>query len=144
MKTLIANAATVIAVTSLGLASAPSRAHHAFAAEFDAAKPVTVKGTVTKLRFVNPHSWIYLDVKGADGAVTNWGFEFGTPSALENAGLSKQDFHPGVVITLAGYRSKNGGPFGHATQVRLADGRTLKTGSAPDEPGAKPAGNGAD
>jgi hypothetical protein len=134
MKKLIANTATVIAAATLGLGASPSQAHHAFAAEFDAAKPVKVTGTVTKLRFVNPHSWIFIDVKNADGTVTNWGFEFGTPASLDNAGLTKQDFRPGVVITLAGFRSKNGGPFGHATKTTLADGRSIGTGSAPDEP----------
>jgi len=139
---LILKAAAVMAFATLGLAATPSQAHHAFAAEFDATKPVKVTGTVTKLRFVNPHSWIYVDVKNADGTVTNWGFEFGTPASLENAGLTKDDFRPGVVITLAGYRSKNGGNFGHATKTTLANGRSIGTGSAPDEPG-KPAGNGA-
>lgn len=126
-----------IAVGALALATSASQAHHAFAAEFDAAKPVKVTGTVTKLRFVNPHSWIFVDVKNSDGTVTNWGFEFGTPASLENAGLTKQDFHPGVVITLQGFRSKNGGPFGHATKTTLADGRSIGTGSAPDEPTVK-------
>jgi len=134
MKQSIIKGAAIIAVASLGLAGSPAQAHHAFAAEFDAAKPVKVTGTVTKLRFVNPHSWIFIDVKGADGTVTNWGFEFGTPASLDNAGLTKQDFRPGVVITLAGFRSKNGGPFGHATKTTLADGRSVGTGSAPDEP----------
>jgi hypothetical protein len=134
MKKLIAKTATAIAVAALGLVASPSQAHHAFAAEFDAAKPVKLTGTVTKLRFVNPHSWIFIDVKNADGTVTNWGFEFGTPASLDNAGLTKQDFRPGVVITLAGFRSKNGGPFGHATKTTLSDGRSIGTGSAPDEP----------
>jgi len=140
MKKLIAK--TVIAFAALGLVAPPSQAHHAFAAEFDAAKPVKVTGAVTKVRYVNPHSWIYVDVKSADGTVTNWGFEFGTPASIENAGLSKQDFHPGAVITLQGFRSKNGGTFGHATKTTLADGRSIGTGSAPDEPGAtaRPAG----
>jgi len=145
MKKLILKTASVIAFAALGLAAAPSQAHHAFAAEFDASKPITVKGAVTKVRYVNPHSWIYVDVKNPDGTVTNWGFEFGTPASIENAGLSKADFTPGKVITLQGFRSKNGGPFGHAVKTTLADGRSIGTGSAPDEPGAtkKPAGNGA-
>ncbi len=65
------------------------QAHHAFAAEFDADKPIDLNGTVTKVKWVNPHSWLYFDVKGADGAVTNWGVEFGTPNALARKGLAK-------------------------------------------------------
>ncbi|GLV23341.1 hypothetical protein TomMM35A_31800 [Sphingobium sp. TomMM35A] len=111
-----------------------SIAHHAFAAEFDSAKPLAIQGTVTKARFVNPHSWIYLDVKNKDGSVTNWGFEFGTPSSLRTNGLSKEDVKPGTNIRIGGYRAKNGGPFGYAATITLDNGRKVQTGSAPDAP----------
>jgi hypothetical protein len=122
--------------TAVGFA-APSLAHHAFAAEFDASKPVTVEGTVSRVRFVNPHSWIYLDVKNKDGSVTNWGFEFSTPSALKARNVSKQDVGPGTKIRVAGFRAKNGGSFGYAQTVTLPDGRQVQTGGAPDAPRAR-------
>lgn len=127
----IAGSALIVAATA---SSVPVIAHHAFAAEFDSAKPVVLAGTVTKARFVNPHSWIYLDVKGADGNTTNWGFEFGTPSSLKTAGLERSDIAFGTAIRLAGFRAKNGGPFGYATTIVLPNGRQIKTGGAPDAP----------
>lgn len=127
-----------LAATSLLLAAGGSAtqsvAHHAFAAEFDSAKPLAIQGVVTKARFVNPHSWIYLDVKNKDGSVTNWGFEFGTPSSLRTNGLSKEDVRPGTNIRVGGYRAKNGGPFGYAATITLDSGRKVQTGSAPDAP----------
>ncbi len=115
----------------------PSVAHHAFAAEFDARKPVTVEGTITKTRFVNPHSWIYLDVKNQDGSVTNWGFEFSTPAALKARNVSREDVHVGAKVQVAGFRAKNGGAFGYAQFVTLPDGRRVQTGGAPDAPTAR-------
>jgi len=131
--------ATVLAglVAAATLGAAPAIAHHAFAAEFDAAKPVTVQGAVNKVRFVNPHSWIYIDVKAKDGSITTWGFEFGTPSSLRNNGLAKEDVEPGSTVTVSGFRAKNGGPFGYATQLQLSNGRKVQTGSAPDAPTTK-------
>jgi hypothetical protein len=118
---------------ALGLAG-HAVAHHAFAAEFDSKKPVTVEGVVTKARFVNPHSWLYVDVKNKDGTVTNWGFEFGTPSSLRNNGLTKEDLPPGAPVKVDGFRAKNGGAFGYSTTLTLAGGRKVQTGSAPDAP----------
>lgn len=136
MKLLVRSVmATGLALAAL--AASPSQAHHAFAAEFDAAKPVTLLGTINKVRFVNPHSWIYVDVKAKDGTVSTWGFEFGTPSSLRNNGLSREDVEPGSPITIQGFRAKNGGPFGYAVQVTLANGRKVSTGSAPDAPAVK-------
>lgn len=130
---LIGGAAMLAA--SVGFAGAV-QAHHAFAAEFDSKKPVTVQGVVTKARFVNPHSWLYLDVKNRDGSVTNWGFEFGTPSSLRNNGLNKEDLRVGTPITVDGFRAKNGGPYGYSTTLTFAGGRKVRTGGAPDAPTA--------
>jgi hypothetical protein len=125
--------ATLLATATLG-AAAPALAHHAFAAEFDADRPLDVKGVVTKAKWVNPHSWLYFDVKNTDGSVTNWGVEFGTPNALANKGLTKEDVKAGSEVRIKGYRSKNGGPYGYSVQLTLADGRTFQTGGAQDSP----------
>jgi hypothetical protein len=122
--------ATVWAAT----ASAPSIAHHAFSAEFDADRPIDLRGNITKIKWVNPHSWLYFDVKAADGTVTNWGVEFGAPNQLSNRGLKKSDIVVGSAIHIVGYRAKNGGPYGYAVKATLADGRTIQTGGAQDGP----------
>jgi hypothetical protein len=112
----------------------PAIAHHAFAAEYDAEKPVDVIGTVTKAKWVNPHSRLFIDAINADGTVTHWGFEFGSPNALEGRGLTKADLQPGARVHIKGYRSKSGGPYGYSVTLTLADGRTFQTGGAPDSP----------
>ena len=127
-----------LAAAALGYAL-PGWAHHAFATEFDSSKPLVVEGTVTKARLVNPHSWIYLDVKNADGSVTNWGFEFGTPMSLRAHDISRADVAFGTRLRLSGFRAKNGGPFGYSVKATLADGRTIQTGGAQDSPNAAPA-----
>jgi hypothetical protein len=136
-RTLIRRVAGIGALAAL-VAAAPSIAHHAFAAEFDASKPIRLEGTVTRARFVNPHSWVYLDVRGRDGTVVNWGFEFGTPSSLRAKGLTRADVAYGTRISVDGFRAKNGGPFGYAVYIVLPDGRRIQTGGAPDLP-ARPA-----
>lgn len=112
-------------------------AHHSFSAEFDAAKPIAVEGVITKVRLVNPHSWVYLDVKNKDGSATNWGFEFGTPSTLRDKGLNKDDVRVGTRIKIEGYRAKNGGAFGYSRLATLSDGRKVQTGGAQDAPVAR-------
>jgi len=129
---LAAGAAATIMIAGSGSALA----HHAFAAEFDADQPIEIKGVVTKAKWVNPHSWLYLDVKDRDGNVTNWGFEFGAPFSLQSQGLTKTVLPVGSEVTVKGYRSKNGGPFGYSVTVALADGRVFKTGGAQDAPSA--------
>ncbi|HEY0907492.1 MAG TPA: DUF6152 family protein [Methylophilus sp.] len=115
-------------------------AHHAFSAEFDALKPIELKGVVTKAEWVNPHSWVYIDVKEADGSVSNWGFEFGAPFSLKQKGLTKAVIPAGTEVTISGYLSKNGKKFGYSTALKLADGRVFQTGGAQDAPGT-PAAN---
>jgi len=127
--------AVIAAAAALSL-SIRAYAHHAFSAEFDADQPLDLQGVVTKIRWVNPHSWLYLDVKDKDGNVINWGVEFGAPNQLANAGLTKADVAPGTPVHIKGYKAKNGGPFGYSVTATLGDGRVFKTGGAQDSPGA--------
>jgi len=129
-------AATLVLSATLLAQPALVHAHHAFAAEFDADKPIDLTGTVTKVKWVNPHSWLYFDVKGTDGAVTNWGVEFGTPNALARKGLAKTDIPIGTLVHVKGYRSKNAGAYGYSVTLILPDGRSFQTGGAQDTPGA--------
>jgi hypothetical protein len=112
------------------LATAPLFAHHAFSAEYDAQQPITLKGTLTKMEWVNPHGWIYVDVKDESGKVVNWAVEFGSPNALLRRGLRRTDFPEGVEVTVSGYRAKNGSPTVNGNSVKLPDGRSLFTGSS--------------
>jgi len=114
-------------------------AHHAFSAEFDALKPIELKGVVTKLELVNPHSWLYLDVKNKDGSVERWGVEFGAPYSLKQKGITKGTLTPGSEIAIKGYRAKNGQNFGYAVSAILADGTSVATGGAPDAPATQAA-----
>src|SRR5215510_11380003 len=103
-KTLIVLFAAVVLLS----VTVPVFAHHAFAAEFDAGKPVKFKGTVTKMEWINPHAWIHIDVKGDDGKITPWMIEAAAPNALLRRGWTKQSLLPGVEILVEGYRAKDG------------------------------------
>ena len=118
-----------MAVILLG-AAVPVLAHHAFSAEFDQSKPVKVSGEITKLEWVNPHAWLFIDVKGTDGKVVPWRFEMGAPNALLRAGWSRGDIKPGTAVTISGFLARAGGPVGNAFQVRLPDGRDLFAASS--------------
>jgi hypothetical protein len=112
------------------LASAPARAHHSFAAEFDAQQPVTLKGTVVQMDWVNPHSWIHIDVKNDDGSVTRWMVEGGTPNTLFRRGFTKDSLKAGTQILVEGYRAKNGANRANGRDLILADGKRLFMGSS--------------
>jgi hypothetical protein len=122
----------------LWLAGAPAAAHHAFAAEFDAEQPVTLRGTVTSMEWVNPHCWLHVDVKEPDGRIVNWLLELGPPNGLFRRGWRRDSVPPGAEVVVKGYRAKNGKPIANAAFVTLPDGRELFGGSsgtgAPDDP----------
>jgi hypothetical protein len=117
------------------LAALPVLAHHSFAAEFDINQPITLKGVLTKMDWVNPHGWIYVDVTSADGKVVNWAVEAGGPTQLLRRGLRKTDFPPGLEVVVEGYRARSGEPKANGRTVTLKDGRNFFLG-APDVPGA--------
>ena len=122
-----------VVVAGLGLLAAltvqPVAAHHAFAAEFDAKRPVKFTGTVTKMVWVNPHAWIYVDVKKPDGTAEEWMVEAGTPNTLFRRGITKQSLLAGTEITVDGYQSKDGSLRMNGRDVTLPNGQTLFLGS---------------
>ena len=124
---------------ALGLAGAalPLAAHHSFAAEFDGAKQITLSGTVSKVDWVNPHAWVYVDVKGDDGSVVTWALESGAPNALYRAGWRKDDLKVGDKVTFSAFLAKDGSHTAAAREVTLPDGRKVFAGSAASAPEQK-------
>jgi Family of unknown function (DUF6152) len=128
----------VIAVAALLLTpAAPLIAHHSFGAEFDANKPVTIKGTVVKVEWTNPHSWIHIEVKSPDGKAETWSVEGGAPNALLRRGWSKTSLPVGIEITVEGFQAKDGSTRANGRDITFPDGTKLFVGSsgtgAPDE-----------
>src|SRR5215469_7255378 len=119
------------------IGAAPLCAHHAFAAEFDVNQPVKVRGAVTKVEWVNPHAWIYVDVKDADGKVVNWHFELGPPNALFRLGWKKDAIPVGTEVEITGFRAKSMEAVANGRSIILPDGRELFSGgSGPGSEGA--------
>ena len=123
-----------LALTTVMILARPALAHHSFAAEYDADKPVTLTGSVTKMAWINPHSWIYIDVKKADGTVENWAIEAGPPGTLVRAGFTKESLAEKTVIKVNGYRAKDGALRANGRDITLPDGRLLFVGGS--SPGA--------
>jgi hypothetical protein len=114
----------------------PARAHHGFDSTFDAKKPIVVKGVLTKVELMNPHSWFWVDVTNSDGTVVNWGFEGGSPNSLIRHGVTKNSLPVGTEIIVNGYQAKSGENKGVAATMTFADGRKLFLGGA--APGSEP------
>jgi hypothetical protein len=123
--------AAAFAGVVLGLA-VPALAHHSFAAEFDDTKPVKLSGVVTKVQWQNPHVWFYVDVKGENGTVTNWGFSGGAPGQLMRRGINREVIKPGMTVLVEGFRSKDGSNNASGGRVTFPDGRSVFTAGAED------------
>ena len=136
MRTKLAVVIAVIGFIVTGTAAAVF-AHHSFAAEFDAKKPIKLEGTVTRMQWTNPHAWVHMDVKMPDGTVENWAFEVGTPNVLFRRGFTRDSLQPGTKIVVDGYRAKDGSRRANGRDITFADGRKMFVGStgtgAPDE-----------
>lgn len=129
MNSKFAITAGVIGI-SLSAFTTSASAHHAFAAEFDANKPVNFKGKITKMEWINPHTWLHVDVKGPDGKMVNWAIEAGTPNVLFRRGFTKQSLLPGTDIQIDGYQAKDGSHRANGRDLTFADGRKLFLGSS--------------
>ena len=122
----------LVAVFILLAIAAPVFAHHSEAAEYDSNKPVKITGTIKKVEWQNPHIWFYIDVKGSDGAVTNWGFSGGAPGQLMRRGITKKVIQEGMTITVEGFRSKDGSNNANGARVTFPDGSSVFTAGAED------------
>lgn len=127
MRSFICLAAVAGAVA---LSTAPVRAHHSFAAEYDANQPITLQGQIARIDLINPHAWLYLEVKDPEGKVVRWNIEMGAPNNLIRRGVTKATLPIGEVVTVEGYRAKDGSTTVNSRQIKMSDGRTLFTGSS--------------
>jgi hypothetical protein len=120
---------SIAGLAGLILAVAPAWAHHAFAAEFDAKKPVHLEGVVSKVELINPHSWIHVDVKDADGKMSTWMVEAGSPNVLLRRGFTKATIPSGTPVVVEGYQSKDGSMRANGRDISLPNGQKLFLGS---------------
>jgi hypothetical protein len=123
-------AVTIAILGSLLVGAVSLSAHHAFAAEFDANKPVKFEGTVTSMQWINPHVWLHMDVKTPDGKVEKWSFEAGTPNVLFRRGFTKNSLLPGTKIVIDGYQAKDGSRRANGRDITFPDGRKMFMGSS--------------
>ena len=127
-----------LAAAFLMLPVAPVWPHHAFQAEYDDRKPVHLVGKVTEMEWINPHSWIHIEVVGADGKVTNWMVECGSPNIMLRRGFTKRSLEPGTELIVDGYQAKSGETKANGGSVTFKDGRRVFVGgSNPDDPGSQ-------
>jgi len=122
----------LLAAVILGIC-VPVNAHHSFAAVFDVDSSIAVSGTVTKVEWMNPHAWIYIDVKDDDGGSENWAFELGSPNGLMRRGWTRKSVQVGDAISVAGYRARDGSLRGNLKSIVLADGTELTGMSSRDK-----------
>jgi hypothetical protein len=129
-KSLSSLGAIITLAAGLGLAAEPSIAHHAFSAEFDATQPVRLRGRITQMEWINPHSWMHLEVTHEDGTVENWMIEAGPPGALVRRGWNRDSVQPGTEVLVEGYQALDGSNRANGRDVTFPDGRRLFAGSS--------------
>jgi hypothetical protein len=138
MKTIRIAGAITLNIFLVGLVAGPALAHHSFTAEYDPEKPIKMTGKVTSMKWANPHAWIYVDVTGPDGKVTNWAFETGGANSLIRRGWKKEDLPAGTVLELEGWSARNGSPTANANSIKFTDGRRLFAGTSNTSAGSTP------
>ena len=127
-KWIMISAMGLVGLLTIG--AIPAWAHHAFAAEFDAKRPVHFTGTLSRMEWINPHAWMHVEVKGTDGTLTEWMVEAGTPNTLFRRGITKDSLQKGTVVVIDGYQAKDGSNRANGRDVTLPDGRKLFLGSS--------------